>query len=160
MSTSLTTQHLQHIAITLVAMAKAELSEEQFSCLPIPLIQPWVLMFSEAVPFEHLADPQLLRHAIYQLINGNSIEETLMHVFTLSIFRLSHEGSNHPLERGIIRQRIIGILPRFEHALNTHKIRLEHYDKNADALVNIAEDSIETPAILAALAIEYARVEG
>jgi len=150
-------QQLQRIAITLIALAKSELSDEQFERLPIAHVQTFVQMFSEAVPFEHLGDITLLRHTNQQLIAGNSIEETLMHVFTLSIFRLCNEGSNHPLERGIIRQKIIGILPRFEHAYQLQKIRPEIYDRNADALAHIADDTPEVQSILTALSAEYSR---
>lgn len=151
-------QQLQQVAIAMIAMAKAELTDEAFSRLHIPGIQQFVLLMAEATPVNHLTDTTLLRHALHQLANGTAVEETVMHVFTLSIYRMAAEGSNHPLERGIIRQKIIGILPIFESALNQGLITVENYDRNADALAHIAEDSEEKPVILQALAAEYARL--
>jgi hypothetical protein len=152
-------QQLQQIAIAMVTLAKSELNDEQFNLLPIPLLQPFVVLMAEAVPVNHLTDSVLLRHAIHQLIAGSSMEQTVMHVFTLSIFRMTSEGSNHPLERGIIRQKIIGILPVFENALNQGLINIDIYDRNADALAHIAEGSDEIPDILAALSAEYLRLK-
>jgi hypothetical protein len=159
MNHTITPQQLQHLAIAMIGIAKAELNEQDFQQLSIPGIQQFVRLYTEAVPVNHLGDATLLRHGLYQLHEGKSAEEAVMHVFTLSIYRLSAEGSNHPLERGIIRQKIIGILPIFENAVNQALITLENYDRNADALAKIAEQSPETPDILAALSAEYARLK-
>lgn len=152
-------QQLQHIAIAMISLAKAELEEQTFSQLPIPAVQQFVLLIAESVPVNHLTDSTLLRHAVHQLAAGNRVEEVVMHVFTLSIFRMSSEGSNHPLERGIIKQKIIGILPIFENAVNQGLIQAECYDRNADALLHIAENSTEVPDILEALSNEYHRLK-
>lgn len=159
MTIMITKQQLQHVAIAMISMAKAELEEHEFSKLPIPAVQEFVLLIAESIPVNHLTDSTLLRHAVHQLVAGNSVQEVVMHVFTLSIFRMTSEGSNHPLERGIIKQKIIGILPIFENAVNRGFINTELYDRNADALAHIADSSEEVPDILAALSAEYLRLK-
>lgn len=149
---------LQNVAIAMISLAKSELSDEQFQQLSIPSIQHFVALLSEAIPINHLSDTLLLRHGIDQLSQDHSVEEALMHVFTLSIFRLSSEGSNHPLERGIIRQKIIGLLPICEKAMQQGLIRTEIYDKNADALAHIADSTGDVPELLEALSHEYLRL--
>lgn len=154
----LSQQQLQQIAITMIALAKSELEEDTFAKLSIPDIQSFVVLMAECVPLEYISDQILLRHAIEHLSNDKSVEEAVMHVFILYIFRLTSEGSNHPLERGIIRQQIIGILPIFETAVNKGLISTEAYDKNADALSHIADTTGEVPEILEALSREYRRL--
>ena len=157
--TVISQQQLQQVAIAMIALAKSEFSDDDFNRLHIPSIQRFVLFIAEAMPVNYLTDATLLRHGLHQLVNGAPVEEAVMHVFTLSIYRMTSEGSNHPLERGIIRQKIIGILPIFENALNQGLITIANYDRNADALVHIAEDSEEKTAILDALANEYQRLK-
>ncbi len=151
-------QQLQALAIAAISLAKEELSEDDFKLLDIPTLQQYILLISECVPLAYLTDQTLLRHAIHALISGNSAEETVMKIFMLYIFRLTSEGSNHPLERGIIKQQIIGILPIFENAVNKGLIKPVNYDKNADALAHIADSTGDVPEILEALSIEYTRL--
>ncbi len=158
MTHTINKQQLQHLAIAMISLAKAEYPEAEFNRLPIPALQQFVLLMAEAVPVNHLTDSTLLRHAVDHLIHGHTVEEVVMHIFTLSIYRMASEGSNHPLERGIIKQKIIGILPIFENAMNQGLINIALYDKNADALAHIAEASEEVPDILQALSTEYQRL--
>src|SRR5690554_506880 len=149
---------VKQLTITVIAIAKQHYSEEQFKQLNIPTLQQSLLLVSECVPVEYLADPLLLQHVADQLIHHSSAEETVMHCFLLYIYRLSAEGSQHPLERGIVKQKINGILPIFETGVNQGVIRADIYDKNADALAAIAEGSADMLEILDALANEYRRL--
>jgi hypothetical protein len=153
----MSTQTLQTILINYIASAKGLLSDEQFATLDIKNLQRFCGLLSECISFEHLTDPTLARHGILQLQQYNT-EEAVMHVFLLYIYKLSVEGTNHPLERGIIRQKIIGILPIFERAAAAGLIRLEAYDKNADALAIIADNSDDIGLVHTALANEYLRL--
>lgn len=149
---------LKQLTITVIAIAKQHYSEEQFKQLDIPALQQSLHLISECVPVEYLAEPLLLQHVADQLIHHNSVEETVMHCFLLYIYRLSEEGSQHPLERGIVKQKINGILPIFETGVNQGLIRADIYDKNADALVSIAEAGADMFDILNALGQEYHRL--
>lgn len=152
-------QKLQQILIAYIGLAKAELSDEQFDRLDIPSLQRYVSLLAEALPFEYLLNPILSRHGIEKLISEHKAEEAVMHVFILYIFHKTAEGSSHPLERGIIRQQILGILPIFEGAVSKGLIRTDIYDKNADALSHIADSSGDVPEILEALSCEYLRLK-
>lgn len=145
------------ILINYIATAKGLLSDEQFAALDIKKLQRFCGLLTECVSLEHLTDSTLTRHGIMQLLQYNT-EEAVMHVFLLYIYKLSVECSNHPLERGIIRQKVIGILPIFERAASTGNIRLETYDRNADALAIMADNSDDIGLVHTALANEYLRL--
>lgn len=149
---------LKQLAIATIAIAKQYYSDEQFQQLAIPHLQKSLQLMSECVPREHTIDPLLLHHVADCLIHHYSVEETVMHSFLLYIYRLSVTGSQHPLERGIIKQKINSLLPIFETGVNQGLIRAEVYDKNADALVAIADGSTDMFDILAALGEEYRRL--
>ena len=59
--------------------------------------------------------------------------------------------------RRIIRQKIQGILPLFTVAAQQGFIAAQVFEKNADALLQLADNSMENPDLLAALAEEYNR---
>ena len=149
---------LKQLAIAVIGLAKQHYSDDDFAALDIGKLQQTMRLISECVPLPYSSDPKLLHHIADSLIRQYSPEETVMHVFLLYIFRLSSEGSNHPLERGVIRQQVIGLLPIFEAAVSKGLIRTDVYDKNADALAHIAENSGEVPDILEALSLEYHRL--
>ena len=122
-------------------------------------MQRLVALLAEALPLELLIDPILMRHGLSMLVAGKAPEEACLHVFLLSTYRKMAEGSSHPLEVGIIRQQILGILPVFERAFEQGLITPDAYDKNMDALVHIAQSSAEVASIIKMLAIEYHRLE-
>lgn len=157
-ATSQPQQKLQQILVAYIALAKTELSKEQFEKIDIPCLQHFVSMLAEALPLEYMLDPILIRHGLEAIVSSQKAEQAIMSVFILYIYRKVSEGSNHPLEVGIIRQQILGILPVFESALNQGLISTECYDKNADALSHIADSSSEVPEIIEALSVEYLRL--
>lgn len=159
MSASASSSLLQNMAIAAISLAKTHYSDQQFALLDIPRLQQTLRLVSECVPYNYATDPLLLHHISDCLINGYSNEETIMHVFLLYIYRLVDEGSQHPLERGIIKQKINGILPIFETGFNQGVIRAELYDKNADALAAIADNSADVPELISALGTEYRRLQ-
>lgn len=125
--------------------------------IEIPKLQQFLNLALECIRLEHLADKTLALHSIEQL-QQHSIEQSLMHVFLLSSFLLAKDASPHPLEQGIIKQKINGILPIFENAARKGLIDAGSYNKNADALLHISENTPEKDAILQALFQEYARL--
>ncbi|NRB38298.1 MAG: hypothetical protein HRU20_07480 [Pseudomonadales bacterium] len=154
-----TKQKLQQILVAYIALAKSELSDDEFNKIDIKQLQRFLAILAEALPLEYLIDPVLIRHGLEILVAGRAPEEAVMHVFVLYIYRKISEGSNHPLEVGIIRQQILGILPMFETALNNGAIATQSYDKNADALVHIADSTGDVPEIIEALSYEYLRLK-
>lgn len=152
-------QKLQQILVAYIGLAKSELSDDEFNKIDISRLQHFVSMLAEALALEYMLDPILIRHGIEELIRSQKAEQATMTVFILYIYRKVSEGSNHPLEVGIIRQQILGILPVFETALNRGLISPECYDKNADALSHIADSSSEVPEIIEALSAEYLRLK-
>lgn len=150
---------LTQLSVTTIALAKQHYTDAQFNQLDIPTLQKTMTLISECVPVEYCVDPTLLHHITDCLIHHYSAEETVMHSFLLYIYRLSAEGTQHPLERGVIKQKIHGILPIFETGVNQGLIRADIYDKNADALISIAEGEADMFEILDALAKEYSRLQ-
>lgn len=149
---------LNNLAIAIIGIAKTQYTDEQFQQLSIPNLQQAVRLISECVPMEYLVDQRILHHTADHLIQGFSTEETVMHIFTLYIYRLVSEGSQHPLERGIVKQKINGILPVFETGFNKELIRAEIYDRNADALACIADNDPDMMELIEALGVEYRRL--
>lgn len=148
----------KQLAISIISLAKAQYSEQQFAQLNVSQLQQAIPLLLECIPLDLLHDPLLLQHVADRLIHHESIEETVMHCFTLAIYRMVDEGSEHPLERGIIKQKINGILPIFESACLKGLIRADNYNKNADALVAIADNAVDKYDIISALKQEYLRL--
>ncbi|MCY4044640.1 MAG: hypothetical protein OXE99_06140 [Cellvibrionales bacterium] len=155
-STHLAKQFNQ-LAIAIIGKAKTSLPDSEFEQIAIKRIPPLVPLLAESIAIEHLLDPLMLQHTIEGLVKHESQETLLMRLFTLSIFKYYSEGSQHPLEKGIIRQKILSILPYFEKAANQGKIPLAVYDKNADALAHFADDTDTVNALLIALKKELER---
>ncbi len=152
-----TDKTLRPLLINYIGMAKGELSDDDFGRMDIPTLQRYVFLLAECVPVEYLVDQNLIRHGFQGLVKGWSVEQTVMHVFLLYIFKLSDRSSKHPLEKGVIRQQILGVLPIFESATQKGLIDLTAYDKNADALAHVADDTAEVPSLFTALGEEYTR---
>lgn len=155
MTTPLTSQHLKSLLIAYIAVAKSELDEQAFDRLQGGQLPKYITLAQEAVPFEMLLDKNLVKHAVHSLASDNSVEETIMFSFMLSIYKLTTGGSGHPLEMGIIRQKITGILPVFEKARDKGLIRKELFSSNATLLLSIAEQSEDMQNALSMLAAGY-----
>ena len=120
--------------------------------------QRLMVLLAECIDSQHLIDKSISRHAVEQLDQSGKPEQAVMHCFVLYIYKLCRDSSKHPLEEGIIKQKIINILPMFESALKQGQIAVNEYDKNADALAHIADQTEEVPALLSAIALEYERL--
>ena len=157
MSHSISQQQLQVLLTGYLSIAKSEISDDAIVKIQAGLLQQYLGLVTEVVPLNHLVDKPLIQHALHLLVKGYTVEETIMQVFTLHVFKLTEEGSGHPLERGIIKQNITSLLPIFDNAKQKKLIRAELFDKNANALLSIAEQSAEMNDIMAALQEEYSR---
>lgn len=142
----------QLLLSTYVALANSQKAD-----ISVDTLQRFLGLALESIRIEHLADKTLALHSIEQL-QQHSVEQALMHVFLLSSYLLAKDASEHPLEQGIIKQKINGILPLFEQAATKGLISTDSYNKNADALLHISENTSEKGAILQALANEYSRL--
>ena len=150
--------HLKTVLISYISVAAEMLGKDQVAQFDIPRYQHLVTLLAETVEAKFLMDKTLTRHAIEQMQLHDRPEQATMHCFVLYIQWLCEQSSKHPLEEGVIKQKIINILPMFELALSQNKIEVEAYDKNADALAHIADKTDEVPALLSALAQEYLRL--
>ncbi len=151
--------NFQKIAVAALATAKKDLSDVDFTRIDISQLKQVIPLLAESIPFEHLLDPSIIKHLNNGLANQQSNVSLLMRLFVLSIFKLYAQGTQHPLEKGIIRQKILSILPLFEKAAQSGKIPLDDYDKNADALAHFADDTGEIDALLKALQKELYRFD-
>lgn len=150
---------LQRMLVGYLANAKALLDDESYQRV-YPLLPGYLAVANEMATIEVLADRPIMCHAIDSLAAGNSVEETLMYTFMFDILRLVQSGTRHPLEMGIIRQRIIGLLPVFAKACDKGQIRPEVFESNAAMMMSIADKTDEMHATLATLEAGYARYTG
>lgn len=145
---------LQRLLVGYLANAKAELAADRYEDVAARL-PAYLAAANDMVSIEVLVDRSIMRQAIHALAAGNSLEETLMFTFMLYIYRLARGSSGHPLERGIIRQKIIGLLPWFEAAAEKGLIREELGASNASVLMSIADETEDMVEALQTLAAGY-----
>ena len=145
---------LQRLLVGYLANAKSTLDDDSYQKI-YPLLPGYIAVANEMVTLEVLADKPMMRHAIASLASGNSVEETLMYTFMFDILRLVRSGTRHPLEMGIIRQRIIGLLPVFAKARDNGLIRADVFDANEALMMSIADKTDEMPQALAMLETGY-----
>lgn len=149
---------LRQLLVVYVATGKERLAESDFAALDLHALQSYISKAHEAIPFERLMDRNLMLHALEKLSAGHTVEETLLHVFLLYIYLQNAEGSAHPLERGILKQKIQALIPIFARATEQGRIREEQFERNADALLHFAAQSEEVPELMLALQEEYERL--
>lgn len=147
---------LQQLLVGYLVTAKTELDDAGYEKVKA-LLPGYIAVANEMVTIEVLADRSLLRHAIHALAAGQCIEETLMYTFMLYIYRLAKNSTGHPLEMGIIRQKIIGLLPVFAKVRDKGMIRPEIYDTNEALMMSIADKTDEMAEALDTLAAGYAK---
>ena len=150
-------KHLDALLVGYLANAKDLLSEEQINAIYPGKLNTFLQLILETVPITELTDKNLIQHTLHDLGNELSVEETILHIFLLYMFKLVFFGGNHPLERGIIKQHINGMLPSFKLAFDKKLIQQESFERNVDALLHIAESTVEHLEIIEALKIEYYR---
>ncbi len=150
------TSLLQRLLVGYLVSAKTTLDDTTYQKV-YSLLPGYLAVANEMVNIGELANPALMRHAIACLADGNSVEETLMFTFMLDIYRLTSSGSGHPLETGIIRQRIIGLLPVFAKARDNGFIRQDLYSTNEALMLSIADKSEDMADALSILAAGYTR---
>jgi len=145
---------LDTLLLGYLANAKEYYSEEQCEQLAKGPLQQFLILALEAISLEDMIDRNMIRHSLDQLLSDNSLEEAVLHAFLLHSYKLS-AVSSHPLERGVIKQKVDGIIPIFKRAYDKGLIRKEIFERNVDALLHIADNTGELPAIHEALQKEY-----
>lgn len=156
MSDTSSPSHLQRLLVGYLVAAKTELDDAHYEAVKA-LLPGYLAVAHEMVSIEVLAEKAILRHAIHYLATSNSVEETLMYTFMLDIYRLIRNGTRHPLEMGIVRQRIIGLLPVFAKARDKGLIRDEVYASNEALMMSIADKTQDMPQALELLATGYSK---
>jgi hypothetical protein len=150
------TAHLQQLLIGYLVAAKTQLDEATFNTVSQQLPH-YLSAANNMVTIDVLVDRSIMQQAIHSLVAGNSIEETLMYTFMLHIYLLTNNSTRHPLEMGIIRQKIIGLLPIFSRARDQQLMRDDVFLSNEALLMSIADKTEEMPEALNVLAAGYQR---
>lgn len=156
MSEEISQAHLKSLLVGYLAVAKSELNDEQFASVQTSLPQ-YIGLVHEAMSLEALLDKSLVKQAVHSLAEGNSVEETIMYSFMLYVFTLADKSTGHPLEMGIIRQKIVGILPIFEKAKERGVIRDAVFESNESLLMSIADKTDDMPEALGLLRAGYSK---
>ena len=150
--------YLQRLLVGYLVAAKTRLDDAGYEKVKTQL-PGYLAVAKEMVSIDVLADPGIMHHAVESLAGENTVEETLMYTLLLHIYQLS-STSRHPLEVGIIRQKIIGLLPIFARASDKGYIRKDVYAANEALLMSIADKTEAKADTLQILASAYARYAG
>ena len=145
---------LQRLLVGYLVTAKTELDDAGYDTVK-DLLPGYIAVANEMVTIEVLTDRSLLRHAIHAMAAGHSVEETLMYTFMLHIYCLTHNSTKHPLEMGIIRQKIIALLPIFAKARDKGLIRETVFSTNEALMMSIANKTDDMAEALDTLAVGY-----
>ncbi len=156
MSESTSKSLLQRLLVGYLVTAKSTLDDASYEKVQA-ILPGYLQLANDMVTIEILADKAIVQQAIQALAAGNTVEETLMYTYMLYIYLLTHKSTGHPLEMGIIRQKIIGLLPRFENAAALGLLREDIYSSNAALLMSIADKTEQMAEALDTLAAGYAK---
>lgn len=145
------TTQLKKLLMGYLLIAKNKYSDEVFEQLQSGRLQSYIALVNEAVPIEYLVDPVLIHHALNDLSSGRTNEEAIIHAFALAIYKMMTSNAKlHPLELGIIKQQISGVVPLFNKGVQEQTVHLTWYKHYAEPLLAIVEE--DKPAIEAVLA--------
>ena len=153
-------KYQERLLVAHLGIAKSEFSEIEMEKIDPSKVQHYLNLVLEVVPIELLADKLLIKHALHCLVEEQTIVEIVLHIFMLAIYKQCSEGSNHPLEKGIVRQKIISLIPRFKAAFEQGLIRNSYFYPKRDALMSIADSQDNENQIMALLSKEYQRLRG
>lgn len=156
MTDTSSTAHLQQLLVGYLVAAKTSLDETQYETVK-GLLPGYIALANEMVTLDVLADRSIMQQAVHAMAAGNSVEETLMYTFMLHIYLLMRNGTRHPLEMGIIRQKIIGLLPVFNRAREKQLIRDDVFTSNESLLMSIADKTDDMEEAVNILAAGYQR---
>lgn len=145
---------LPRVLVAYSVVAKTEMTEVA-AAVVTPQLPIFLKQANDMVSLEVLLDPVIVRQALHALSEDNTVEESLMFTFMLYIARLLKASSGHPLEVGIIRQKIIGMVPMFEAATARGLLRQDVFDSNAALLLAIADKTEDAEAALTTLLAGY-----
>ena len=147
--------HFHTLAINYIATAKSFFPENMLVTAGLSRLQSLLPLLAESIPFTILTEQEMALHTIKAICEDQSNECILMRNFLFSIFRLHSLSSQHLLERGILKQKILALLPYFEVAMSKGKILVSIYDKNADALAHFCDDTEEVKLLLTEIGSAY-----
>jgi len=147
---------LQQLLVGYLVAAKTSLDDAQYETVKT-LLPAYIALANEMVTLDVLVDKSIMRQAIHAMAAGNGVEETLMYTFMLHIYLLLNKGTRHPLEMGIIRQQIIGLLPVFNRAREKQLIREDIFLSNESLLMSIADKTDDMEEAISILSSGYQR---
>lgn len=150
------TTQLKKLLMGYLLIAKRDYPEDVFEQLQAGRLQHYITLVNEVVPIEHLVDRGLINHALNDLASGRSDEEVIVHAFALSVYKMMSPTKLHPLELGIIKQQVAGVIPLFERGVDEQVVDLAWFEQYAKPLMAIvAGDDAKTAQLLANLAQDY-----
>ena len=99
--------HFHTLAINYIATAKSFFPENMLVTADLSRLQSLLPLLAESIPFTILTEQEMALQTIKAICEDQSNECILMSNFLFSIFRLHSLSSQHPLERGILKQKIL-----------------------------------------------------
>lgn len=147
----------KQLLIAYLAIGRSRYSDEQLEHLHKSILPQYLRLASEAIPLATLADRSLINQALDSLIAGNSVEETVMFSFMLYIYTLVKSGKIHPLELGVIRQKVNSLIPVFTKGVTQECIRRDIFEANLALLQAICEQTEDAIDAINVLAQGYAK---
>lgn len=150
------TTQLKKLLMGYLVIAKSDYPDQVFEQLQAGKIQRFIGLASEVVPIEQLVDRGIINHALYDLVSGRTHEEAIVHTFALSVYKMLSPAKVHPLELGIIKQQVAGVIPLFERGVEAHVVDFAWFEQYAKPLMAIVEENdVAVAALLAILEQDY-----
>lgn len=142
------TTQLKKLLMGYLAIAKDTCSDEVFEQLQAGQLQRYISLVNEVVPIEHLVDRGLIKHALHDLSSGRTEEEAIVHAFALSTYKMISPAKLHPLELGIVKQQVLGVIPLFERGVAEQVVGSALFAQYAKPLLAIVEQDEQAIAQL------------
>lgn len=150
------TTQLKKLLMGYLVIAQRDYPEDVFEQLQAGRLQHYITLVNEVVPIEHLVDRGLVNHALHDLASGRTDEETIVHAFALSVYKMMSPAKLHPLEIGIIKQQVAGVIPLFERGVQENLVGSVWFEQYAKPLLAIVEgDEAGMTRMLTTLAQDY-----
>lgn len=134
-------EHTQALLLAHIAMARSLTDSDDAVKQLLPKLQLYIVLVLEAVPATELTDQIMVRQSVSFLQAGQTVEACVMKSFALYIYKMMDKGSGHPLEKGILRQQIVGVMGAFDKAHAKNLIDTQTYEEFEAMLVAIAEQN-------------------
>lgn len=149
-------EQLQQVLAAFLTLAEQQGETAALEPIQADLVK-FVSLAVAVLPLDTLLDQAIIAQALESLLADNSVEETLMFSFMLSVYSKLKSGKRQPLEVGMIKQKIHGVLPAFEQGMQKGLIDAEVFNSNKALLLSIADYTENYDEAMAILAAGYAK---